>query len=87
MYAMTGGTAHHNLIVANIIALLHGQLRGSSCGVFPSDLRLKYRTNRIIYISRYFRDLRADLLCRWAARYRHEPLDSHRGLIAKHRKL
>lgn len=41
IYAMTGGTARHNLIVANIIALLHGQLRGTPCHVFPSDLRLK----------------------------------------------
>lgn len=41
IYAMTGGTARHNLIVANMIALLHGQLRGTSCHVFPSDLRLK----------------------------------------------
>lgn len=39
--AMTGASARHNLIVANIIATLHGQLRGSSCRVFPSDLRLK----------------------------------------------
>ena len=41
IYAMTGGTARHNLIVANLIALLHGQLRGTTCRVFPSDLRLK----------------------------------------------
>jgi Uma2 family endonuclease len=39
--AMTGGTARHNLIVANIIALFHGQLRDTTCRVFPSDLRLK----------------------------------------------
>ncbi len=41
IYAMTGGTARHNLIVANLIALFHGQLRGTACRVFPSDLRLK----------------------------------------------
>src|SRR3712207_4413892 len=41
IYAMTGGTARHNLIVANLIGILHGQLRGTSCRVFPSDLRLK----------------------------------------------
>jgi Uma2 family endonuclease len=40
-YAMTGASARHNLIVANIIGLLHSQLRGSPCRVFPSDLRLK----------------------------------------------
>lgn len=41
IYAMTGASARHNLIVANMIAMLHGQLRGSPCRVFPSDLRLK----------------------------------------------
>jgi Uma2 family endonuclease len=41
IYAMTGGTARHNLLVANVIALLHGQLRGTSCRVFPSDMRLR----------------------------------------------
>lgn len=41
IYAMTGGTVRHNLIVANIIAVLHGQLWGTACRVFPSDLRLK----------------------------------------------
>jgi Uma2 family endonuclease len=41
IYAMTGASARHNLIVANLIGLLHGQLRGSSCRIFPSDLRLK----------------------------------------------
>lgn len=40
-YAITGASARHNLIVANIIGLLHSQLRGSPCRVFPSDLRLK----------------------------------------------
>jgi Uma2 family endonuclease len=40
IYAMTGASARHNLIVANIIGLLHAQLRGSACRVFSSDLRL-----------------------------------------------
>jgi Uma2 family endonuclease len=41
IYAMTGASARHNLLVANVIGLLHGQLRKSACRVFPSDLRLK----------------------------------------------
>lgn len=41
IYAMTGASARHNLIVANIIGLLHSQLRRSACRVFPSNLRLK----------------------------------------------
>lgn len=41
VYAMTGASPRHNLIVANVIALLHAQLRGRSCTVYPSDLRIK----------------------------------------------
>lgn len=41
IYAMTGATARHNVIIANIIGLLHSQLRRSARRVFPSDLRLK----------------------------------------------
>lgn len=41
VYAMTGASARHNLIVSNIIASLHQQLRQSPCRVFPSDLRLQ----------------------------------------------
>ena len=41
VYAMTGASAQHNLIVSNIIASLHQQLRQSPCRVFPSDLRLQ----------------------------------------------
>src|SRR5687768_4159928 len=40
VYAMTGASARHNLIVANVIAGLHGQLRGKRCSVYPSDLRV-----------------------------------------------
>lgn len=41
VYAMTGASPRHNLIVANVIALLHAQLRGRTCTVYPSDLRIK----------------------------------------------
>ncbi len=68
VYAMTGGTARHNLIVANVIALLHGQLRGTPCRVFPSDLRLKieqtglytYPDISVICGAIYFSDGRQD---------------------------
>ncbi len=70
IYAMTGGTARHNLIVANIIGLLHGQLRGTPCRVFPSDLRLKveqtglytYPDVSIICGPIYFGDNRQDTI-------------------------
>src|SRR5438874_479635 len=41
VYAMTGASPRHNLIVANVIASLHGQLGGKSCTVYPSALRIK----------------------------------------------
>lgn len=39
--AMAGASAAHNIIVANIIASLHGQVRDRNCTVFPSDMRLR----------------------------------------------
>lgn len=41
VYAMTGASPRHNLIVANVIALLHAQLRGRACTVYASDQRIK----------------------------------------------
>jgi Uma2 family endonuclease len=41
IFAMTGGSERHNLIVANIIAGLHSQLLGSSCRVYPGDLKVR----------------------------------------------
>ncbi|MEI6778437.1 MAG: Uma2 family endonuclease [Chloroflexales bacterium] len=41
IFAMSGGTASHNLISGNAFASLHTQLRGTGCRVFNSDMRLK----------------------------------------------
>lgn len=41
IYAMTGASARHNLIVANVIGDLHAQLHGKPCRVYPGDLRVK----------------------------------------------
>ena len=41
IYDMTGANVRHNMIVANVISNIHAQLRGKSCTVFPSDLRIK----------------------------------------------
>lgn len=41
LVAMAGASAAHNIIVANIIASLHGQVRDRNCTVFPSDMRLR----------------------------------------------
>lgn len=40
IFAMTGASARHNLIVANLVAELVLQLRDGPCRVFPSDLRV-----------------------------------------------
>ena len=47
--AMAGGSERHNLIVANIIAGLHSQLFGSSCRVYPRDLKVRARKPRYFY--------------------------------------
>lgn len=39
-FAMTGASAAHNLIVANLIVEIGVQLRGRPCRIYPSDLRL-----------------------------------------------
>ncbi len=41
IFAMTGASRAHNLIVANIIASLHGQLIKGPCEVYPGDMRVK----------------------------------------------
>jgi Uma2 family endonuclease len=41
MFAMSGATRKHNLIVSNIIRELSEQLRDGPCEVYPSDMRVK----------------------------------------------
>lgn len=41
IYLMSGASARHNLITANVIAVLHLQLRGRSCSVYPSDMKVR----------------------------------------------
>lgn len=48
VFAMTGASANHNTIVANVVASLHGQLRKRPCRVYPSDMRVKTRSS-ILY--------------------------------------
>jgi Uma2 family endonuclease len=40
IHAMVGASNNHNLIVANLIIALGIQLRGRSCLVYPSDMRV-----------------------------------------------
>jgi Uma2 family endonuclease len=41
MYAMSGASVRHNLIVGNVIAGLNVQLRKTPCSVYPSDLKVR----------------------------------------------
>jgi Uma2 family endonuclease len=41
IYAFAGGSKRHNLIVANLIITLGGQLKGRPCKVYPSDLKVR----------------------------------------------
>lgn len=41
--AMAGASDIHNLIAGNIFAALHARLRGSSCRVFMSDMKVRLR--------------------------------------------
>ncbi|MES2703960.1 MAG: Uma2 family endonuclease [Bacteroidota bacterium] len=38
--AMAGATESHNRIVRNLVGELHGFLKGKTCEVFPSDIRV-----------------------------------------------
>lgn len=41
IYLQAGASIAHNLITANIIGLLHQQLRANPCTVLPSDMRIR----------------------------------------------
>ena len=41
MFAMSGARLAHNLIAGNVIGGLHFQIRGRSCAVYPSDMRVR----------------------------------------------
>src|ERR1051326_3337688 len=46
---MLAATKQHNLIAANIQALLWNAARGGQCNVFGSDMRLRIANSRIYY--------------------------------------
>ena len=41
VFAMSGASRRHNLIVGNLVRELGTQLRGRPCEVYPSDMRVK----------------------------------------------
>jgi Uma2 family endonuclease len=44
MFAMSGASRAHTLIVASILAFLYSQLRSSPCETYPSDMRVYVRS-------------------------------------------
>ena len=46
VYPMTGGTANHIRIVANITTQLNTQLDGRTCDVFPTDMKVRLPGSR-----------------------------------------
>ncbi len=48
-YMLAGGTADHATISANVISLLRSLIRGSSCRVYTSDMRVCISETRYVY--------------------------------------
>jgi Uma2 family endonuclease len=43
VFAMGGASERHNVIVANVVATLHRQLKSRPCRVYPSDMRVRIK--------------------------------------------
>lgn len=55
VYQMAGGTRAHDLIAANVIATVHGQLAGSPCQVHGSNLKVRSPLDAIMYPDAFVR--------------------------------
>jgi Uma2 family endonuclease len=70
VFAMTGATETHNLIVANVVRELGNALKGKPCRVYPSDLKVRieaenmgtYPDAMVICGDRAFYDDRRDVV-------------------------
>lgn len=49
VFAMAGASEEHNIIAVNICTLLRSHLRGSSCRVFMSDMKVKIKDDIFYY--------------------------------------
>ncbi len=47
IFAMTGASENHNLIVGSTYAALYAQLRKRPCKIYPSDMRVKTRSSAL----------------------------------------
>ena len=45
IFAMAGASEPHNLITVSVAAVLHSQMKGRSCKVYASDMRVDVRLN------------------------------------------
>lgn len=45
MFAMAGVSLEHCVIVSNLVAALHSQMKGRPCNVYANDLRVKVQDN------------------------------------------
>lgn len=41
IYAMSGASEDHNLVVGNILASVRPQIRGKKCKIYPSDMKVR----------------------------------------------
>ncbi len=46
---LAGGSNYHSTIMVNVTSILHGLLRGSSCRVHGSDMRVQLSKTRYVY--------------------------------------
>lgn len=49
IFAMSGASRNHNLIVTNTVVSFGSQLRGRPCEVYPSDMRVKVSVLKYTY--------------------------------------
>jgi Uma2 family endonuclease len=49
MFAMAGAREAHNLIVANVLFQIYGQVRSGPCRVYPSDMRVRVSATGLTY--------------------------------------
>lgn len=47
IFAMSGASRRHNLIVANVVGELRSQLKKKHCWLYPSDMRLKIESTKL----------------------------------------
>jgi len=49
IFAMSGASRAHNLIIANLVRVMGNQLLEKSCEVYPSDMRVQIESNIYTY--------------------------------------